>query len=48
MGLSFDIVYKIIIANYLVKIIFAAIDTPIVYLIVNFIKKKYPIFSYDK
>ena len=48
MGLSFDIVYKIIIANYLVKIIFAAIDTPIVYLIVNFIKKKYPGFSYDK
>ena len=48
MGLSFDIVYKIIIANYLVKIIFAAIDTPIVYLIVNFIKKKHPSFSYDK
>ena len=48
MGLSFDIVYKIIIANYLVKIIFAAIDTPIVYLIVNFIKKKYSSFSYDK
>ena len=48
MGLSFDIVYKIIIANYLVKIIFAAIDTPIVYLIVNFIKKKYSSSSYDK
>ena len=41
MGLSFDIVYKIIIANYIVKLIFAEIDTPIVYLIVNFIRKRY-------
>lgn len=43
MGLPFDIVYKIIIANYIVKLIFAAIDTPIVYLIVNFIRKRYTI-----
>tara|TARA_X000000950_G_C13851818_1_gene634809 strand:- start:997 stop:1701 length:705 start_codon:yes stop_codon:yes gene_type:complete len=41
MGLSFEIVYKIIIANYIIKLIFAAIDTPIVYLIVNFIRKRY-------
>ncbi|MAH88998.1 MAG: hypothetical protein CMJ06_03000 [Pelagibacterales bacterium] len=43
MGLTFDIVYKIIIANYIVKLIFAAIDTPLVYLIVNFIRKRYTI-----
>ena len=41
MGLSFEIIYKIIIANYIIKLIFAAIDTPIVYLIVNFIRKRY-------
>ena len=41
MGLSFNIVIKIIIANYFVKLIFALIDTPLVYLIVNIIKKKY-------
>ena len=41
MGLTFDIIYKIIIANYLIKILFAAIDTPLVYLAVNIIRKKY-------
>ena len=40
MGLPFNIVYKIIIANYIVKILFAAIDTPLVYIIVKLIKKK--------
>ena len=40
MGLQFDIVIKIIIANYIIKIFFAAVDTPLVYLLVNYIKKK--------
>ncbi len=41
MGIEFSIIVKIIIANYIIKIIFAAIDTPLVYLFVNLIKKKY-------
>ena len=40
MGLSMDIVIKIIIANYFIKLLIAAIDTPLVYLIVNIIRKK--------
>ena len=41
MGIDFPIIVNIIIANYLIKIIFAAIDTPLVYLFVNLIKNKY-------
>ena len=41
MGIEFSIIVKIIIANYIIKIIFAAIDTPLVFLFVNLIKKKY-------
>ncbi len=41
MGIEFSIIIKIIIANYFVKLIFAAIDTPLVYVFVNLINKKY-------
>ena len=40
MNLESKIIVQIIICNYLVKIIFAAIDTPLVYLSVYYIKKK--------
>ncbi len=40
MGLQFEIVYKIIIANYLIKLLFAAIDTPLVYFLVSIIKRQ--------
>ena len=43
MGLDFNIVIKIIIANYLIKLIFALIDTPLVYIVVNIIRNKYSI-----
>ena len=39
MGLETNLIIQIIICNYLVKLIFAAIDTPLVYLGV-FIRKK--------
>ena len=39
MGIEFSIIIKIIIANYFVKLIFAAIDTPLVYVFVNLINK---------
>ena len=39
MGLEVQIIIQIIIANYIVKLCFAAIDTPLVYIFVNFIKK---------
>ena len=41
MGLQFEVVCKIIIANYLIKILFAMIDTPLVYVVTHNIKKKY-------
>ena len=41
MGIEFSIIIKIIIANYFVKLIFAAIDTPLVYVFVKLINKKY-------
>ena len=40
MGLETNVIIQIIIANYLVKLFFAAIDTPLVYLFVMTIKKK--------
>ncbi len=40
MGLKTDIIIQIIIGNYLIKLLFAAIDTPLVYLFVNIIKNK--------
>ncbi len=43
MGLDFNTVIKIIIANYLIKLIFALIDTPLVYIVVNIIRNKYSI-----
>ena len=46
MGIEFQVVCKIIIANYLVKIIFALIDTPLVYFFVNIIKKKCGVYKY--
>ena len=39
MGLETNLIIQIIICNYLVKLIFAAIDTPLVYLGVFLIKK---------
>ena len=38
MGLDYVLVTQIIIANYLVKIILAALDTPLIYLLVKFIR----------
>lgn len=46
MGLDFQIVYKIIIANYLIKILFAVLDTPLVYLFVSIIKKYCGVYKY--
>ena len=40
MGLDSNIIIQIIIANYLVKLFFAAIDTPLVYFFVHIINKK--------
>ncbi len=40
MGLEFKIIIQIIIANYVIKLIFAMIDTPLVYLFVNVIRNK--------
>tara|TARA_Y100000589_G_C27084719_1_gene601214 strand:- start:571 stop:873 length:303 start_codon:yes stop_codon:yes gene_type:complete len=39
MGLDTNLVIQIIIGNYIVKLLFAAIDTPLVYLCVNYLKK---------
>ena len=39
LNLSWDIIFKIIIASYIFKIIIAAIDTPLVYLGVHLTKK---------
>ena len=39
MGLETNLIIQIIICNYLIKLIFAAIDTPLVYLGVFLIKK---------
>ena len=46
MGIEYQIVCKIIIANYIVKIIFAMIDTPLVYFFVFIIKKKCGAYKY--
>ena len=46
MGIEYQIVCKIIIANYIVKIIFAMIDTPLVYFFVFIIKKKCGVYKY--
>tara|TARA_X000000950_G_scaffold261673_1_gene332151 strand:- start:3081 stop:3779 length:699 start_codon:yes stop_codon:yes gene_type:complete len=40
MGLDSNIIIQIIIANYLVKLFFAAVDTPLVYFFVHIINKK--------
>mgnify|MGYP001277748092 CR=1 FL=1 len=40
MKLDLNIIIQIIICNYIIKIVFAAIDTPLVYLCVNYIRKK--------
>ena len=40
MGLDVKIIMQIILCNYIVKILFAAIDTPLVYLCVFLIRKK--------
>ncbi len=40
MNLDTKIIIQIIICNYIVKIFFAAVDTPLVYLAVYFIRKK--------
>ncbi len=39
LGLSFNIIFQIIVTTYVFKIIIALIDTPIVYLVVNLLKK---------
>jgi len=39
LGLSFNIIFQIIVTIYVFKIIIALIDTPIVYLVVNLLKK---------
>ena len=39
LGLSIDIIVKVIISAYIFKILFAIIDTPFVYLGVNYLKK---------
>ena len=46
MGIDIIIVCKIIIANYLVKIIFALIDTPLVYFFVIIIRRKCGVYKY--
>lgn len=40
MGLDSNIIIQIIIANYLIKLFFAAVDTPLVYFFVHIINKK--------
>ncbi len=40
MKLDINIIIQIIICNYIIKIIFAAVDTPLVYICVYFIRKK--------
>ena len=39
LGLSLNIIFQIIVTTYVFKIIIALIDTPIVYLVVNLLKK---------
>ena len=40
MKLDIALIVQIIICNYIIKIIFALIDTPLVYLVVYIIRKK--------
>ena len=39
LNLSWDIIFKIIIASYLFKILIAVVDTPFIYIGVHFTKK---------
>tara|TARA_Y100000816_G_scaffold208861_1_gene154684 strand:- start:937 stop:1626 length:690 start_codon:yes stop_codon:yes gene_type:complete len=39
LGLGFNIIFQIIVTTYVFKIIIALLDTPIVYLVVNLLKK---------